>query len=571
MRRYYRRHNPDQDKTGVPRGTDLRIPYNVDSLARRRRQGLTCYLDVSVRRDTLQYRIFWGKRIQLGRMSFTREGKKEEVYYPAGLLMHAALLLGYDVNMITRKELSSYWRGEVCRIFPYIRRYTGIADFRERYEKENSRYPYETYEEAKRLADLLVMNDVDDPNWRIRMGDHETLFLSACYKDSNDAFIIVVLNHSVCYTSNSQAMIRRAELISEFRLSPGEEGQRVVEFLPEVFPECRLDVYLNSGGRYLFHFVKAREDGRKVFELLAKSGLGVLADQYLLESFEGLNDSETSPGKIFGLPLKLLRYANENFGTISINSAEERILLKELWEKCPEMFRQPFRPLDTMWINLLVTADIDERFHAHLLDNLPVAKTFRYLHRLMEKNALDDYTAFVLYENYVMYSERLGLFPDGPFPDNLEEAIRKAAAQMEETEEERRKTEFETAVCREAYQELMEDLPEEEWCVCAPENVSVLFHAAHTLRNCLAQYMMRISRRIVCIGLIYRKTETGRKLAGALEIRFSGRELIQAKSFCNEKFRGKDLAYLIRYARRKKLDYSGCDDLMYMGYELVEN
>lgn len=114
------------------------------------------------------------------------------------------------------------------------------------------------------------------------------------------------------------------------------------------------------------------------------------------------------------------------------------------------------------------------------------------------------------------------------------------------------------------YQKMMEKDGEESYCICAPTSKELVY-AGQRLHNCLKDYGKKITEDKTIIGLVYECREKNKNLIGAIEIKNG--ELIQAKSFCNEQFRGDEREYIIRYSMRKGLGITECSDLKCDGYK----
>lgn len=520
-------------------------------------------MDTVLKNDELRYEFFLGNSAKIMTVSYSRNGKKEEINQVMSAFVFLLAVVGISVKPVFRKKLIGIQEEYVREIFPFIFKYPGMQKFRKCFENEHDSYPYDEYDEAKKMAYALMNSGYSDNQWHIVWGDKGTLFVSARWKEKIEGDSIIIMNNRVFYSNRDIELIEQAEKQNSIRLECGNgiNKSNFVDIFSRVYPETMLNTYIKGGGTRIFHFLCSKHSDR-IFELVAKSGLGVVADQLLI--IEKLSLSATKPQDVFGLPMKLLRYINKNFNSVSISTPNERAALLYAWRNSPETFKQSMSVIDVMWIDFLQASKEDTHFKAEILSKLSLGQTLKYLNRNVSEGKMNAYDLFIFYENYVMFSKKLGYFCDGRYPKNLVHAIRKSIDLLEKINERKKNEYFKEVICDANYQKMMEKDGEESYCICAPTSKELVY-AGQRLHNCLKDYGKKITEDKTIIGLVYECREKNKNLIGAIEIKNG--ELIQAKSFCNEQFRGDEREYIIRYSMRKGLGITECSDLKCDGYK----
>jgi len=511
---------------------------------------------------SLLYEFFWGNSMKVMSVDYSRNGMVKWTNPLIGMVLSGLSFIGIDVIPVVRTGFSEQQKTKIQDILPFVRWEKDSGSFFEQFEQKYASYPYEEYDEGKRTAKKVLKNHYQYGRWYTVWGDHGTLFAVVRWKDEEKDDAVLVMSDRIFYSNRSEDEVRRAERRGEILFDYKQDKQSAADLFAAVYPDTMLKEYLVSGGSCIFHFLRAKDTKDRVFELLGKSRLGMLADMFLAEQFEGLEETKTNPADIFGLPMKLLRYLNDNYYSISMVTPQERNGLNYAWKKYPGLFEKPMKQIDIMWLNFLQTSRVDRRFSSTLLSDLPLEKTLNYLHHIVEKGKMSEYAVFSLYENYIMFSQQMGgRFCAGRFPENLEAAVKQSIGCLNECVYESRKDSFKSIVFGEPYQQLMENLPEEQYCIQAPQSQEELFRAGHALHNCLGGYGKKILGRHTCVGFVLKKQDGQGVLIGAIEISYITQSIVQAKSFCNRPFQKEEQDYIIAYADRKQLTTVGCPDL----------
>lgn len=431
-------------------------------------------IDTSLRGNHLCYDVYLGKKKRLSSIAFSRRGKKEQRDVCLSFIIMVLLLVGFEAIPDFRKKLSNEDKERVCQIFPYIDKYRGMKKFIDQYERENSQYPYEEYDEGFILADQLIRQNDFDNQWHIVWGEMGTLFIGGIWENAGGKKCVAITNGRVLISNKSEEEIEVAELNREISVIDERERKNIATFFTIMYPELQMKSYLEGDGNNIFHLCRATKRNDNTFELLAKAGLSHLADAHLLHEFEEL-ESGTTPSSVFNLPIKLLRYLNSFYSTISMSTKKEREAMLYAYQKYPQLFTdvKPLRVVDIMWINFLQSAKYDRRYSADLLEKLPLRSTLQYLHKIADARK-NDYVAFAYYHNYVVGCMKLDTgFYCGRYPVELESAIQNIAEQLGQRSIKDAEHEFVNAVNSSFYQQYMEDLQGENiafWHQPAEEN-----------------------------------------------------------------------------------------------------
>lgn len=517
---------------------------------RNKRYACIIYIDTVLEDKSIRYDFFLSKKIKLATIIYSRYGKRECSNLIASALLSFLISVGIQIEPIFRKKLTKIEKDTVHEIFPFIRQYTGMRSFCGKYEGECAAYPFEEYDEEKVIAESILQEGCGKRQWFCVCGKKGTLFLAGRWQDKSKSNCVVVMNDRVFYSNRDVSEVEQAETDGWLSVDEGALGiqSSFSDLFSALYPDTMLQTYVDSGGRKIFHFLRSRQTD-SIFELVAKAGMGVLADE--LEHFEGLNLSGTKPQDIFGLPIKCLRCINDNYNCISIITPQEREVVLSAYRHSPQTFLRPFTTIDILWLNYCSMARNDTRFDAEkYLFDLEIGKTLHYLNDIVETGEMNSYCAFSLYQNYLMYSARLNHWCCGKYPRNLEKATRKAVDLLNQIYEQQKSRKFEMTVSGKRYQRMMDDESGEKYFIDAPANPEMLPMAGQQLHNCLGNYVKKIANEKVIVGLVYERSEN-RKLIGAVEIREN--ILLQAKSFCNADFSGDAREYILRYAKRKWL------------------
>ncbi|WP_448915741.1 PcfJ domain-containing protein [Eubacterium ramulus] len=519
----------------------------------------TVSVDASFHEDRLCYDFCLESGMKIYAITYSRKGKTEVKNISAVLFIAVLEKLGFVPNFVQRKRLSTEEKRRIRKVFPYISQYKGLTQFNEQFSNAHLKYPYDEYDEAERLAQAVIQAKAYDHCWHIMWGDRGTLYLTALWVDETGTECVAVFNDRVIYSNISYADLLSKELTKEISIGSLEKTKEIGVLFDNFYPNLHMGNYLLSGGVNVFRLCHGTRNGDFVFELLAKSRLGILADEYIFGGFEDLNIHASTPSSVMGLPMKLLRYANDHYYSIALSTLRERKALLYAWNKYPELFDRELEAVDVMWLNFLQASKEDSWFRAELLDKLPLKRTIKYLHGIITDGKMNDYVAFVSYENYVMYSQRLGEFSFGKYPSDLIGALEKTIDLLNEIRQKDKERKFREKTKKDDYQLYMEDLPTENFCIIAPESRKDLVQAGKDLHNCLAGYASKILHNTSVVGLVYQKNEVGKVIIGAIEIR--NNKIYQAKTFCNRKFEGSAKAYISGYAVRKRVNTSLCYDL----------
>lgn len=521
---------------------------------------LDIFIDETFENDCLRYEMFWGK-IKVLSYEYYRRRKKgiENPFVACGVLLLGKM--GFQPIANVRKRLSEEEKIRVAYVFPYISHYKGMRSFVQNYEQYDSKYPYDTHDECNRLKQTLLNATELKRGWMLRYGDLGTPFLTNCWDGSSEKKCIVVTNGSVFSSNITVQEVSDAEINNEMPSATDKEKEFIKGRFSAFYPDIQMRSYIESGGKYIFRTCVAANGKDHVFELLAKSGLGNLADAYLNSGFEGLNLAGTSPAMIFDMPLKLLRNINQLQEENLILTLEERKAMAEAWKRFPKLFEEPLRTIDIMWINYWHEAQVDCLLKRELLDKLPLKETITYLRQIIDKGEMNDYTVFACYENYLMYSLKAGMvFCGGKYPKDLEAEIILIIEEMKLRKEKEAEDAFAKVVNSARYQMHMDGTPGEEFIICAPRSRGELSKAGSTLYNCLSRYAIKILSKECVIGLVYqRKEKNEKKLIGAIEI--SCNSIVQAKWVCNKTLDKEVRDYIKGFAKRKKLRINTMDIL----------
>lgn len=364
----------------------------------------TIAIDASFHEDRLCYDFCLGSGVKIYTIVYSRKGKTEVKNISTVLFIAVLEKLGFVPRFVQRKRLSTEERRRIREVFPYVSQYKGLTQFDKQFVKVHLKYPYDEYDEAQRLAQTVIQEKNYDHCWRIMWGDRGTLYLTALWVDEIGTEYVAVFNDRVLYSNISCADLLSKELTREISVGDLEKRNEIGVLFDKFYPDLHMGYYLRSGGVNAFRLCNGIRNGDTVFELLAKSRLGTLADEYILGRFEDLNIHASTPSSVMGLPMKLLRYANDHYYSIALSTPRERNALLYAWNKYPELFDRELVAVDVMWLNFLQASRDDSRFHAELLDKLSLKSTINYLHGIIADGKMNDYVAFASYENYVMYS-----------------------------------------------------------------------------------------------------------------------------------------------------------------------
>lgn len=520
---------------------------------------MNIYIDETFKDGGLQYEMFWGKLKVLSYEYYRR--RKKGIENP--LIACCILLLekiGFRPIASIRKGLSEEEKQSVSYIFPFINHYKGMQAFVQDYELFNKKYPYDTHDECNRLKQVLLNASAVDRGWTLKYGDMGTPFLVGCWDDSDAKKCIIVTNGCVSASNITMQEVCDAELRNEIPIATDDEKEVISGMFSAYYPDIQMRAYIEGDGKYIFRTCIASKSKDRVFELLAKSGLGNLADAYLKNAFYDLNLEETSPAMVFDMPMKLLRNINRLHEEGFISSLYERRAMAEAWKRFPELFVEPLRTIDVMWINYWHDTQTNQLVKAELLDKLPLRETITYLRRIIDKGAMNDYTVFACYENYIMYCLKADMvFYCGKYPTDLESSINKIIEVMRLRKEEEEEQTFSKVVNSASYQIYMEETPGAVFSISVPKNRRQLVEAGNVLHNCLSRYAIEILLMKCVIGLIYQRKEEGaeKKLIGAIEI--NNNSITQAKGVCNESLDREIREYVKSYAKRKRLHIKTSD------------
>lgn len=195
---------------------------------------------------------------------------------------------------------------------------------------------------------------------------------------------MAVFNDRVIYSNIFYADLLSKELTKEL-----EKTKEIGVLFDNFYPNLHMGNYLLSGGVNVFRLCHGTRNGDSVFELLAKSRLGILADEYIFGGFEDLNIHASTPSSVMDLPMKLLRYANDHYYSIALSTLRERKALLYAWNKYPELFDRELEAVDVMWLNFLQASKENSRFRAELLDKLSLKSTIKYLHGIINDGKMN--------------------------------------------------------------------------------------------------------------------------------------------------------------------------------------
>lgn len=486
---------------------------------------------------------------KIGSVFYGRNGISETSNCFSSLFLRKAKKVEYVVN----RQLLAAERNSIHSLFPWIMKYTTIDGFLSDYTchiNEGKSY-YMDYEEACQIGlRLLCQPSVgSDGKWHIELWK-TGIFLYRKW-DTH----VVVLNNRTFFSDLSYFQILLQEELTWKTDSLGEEK---ADFFTTVYPETLLNIYLRNGGRKFFRFLTSPHvPGDHLFELLGKGGLSQIADN--LRKYKGLNGKADNLQEAFGLPLKCIRLLAQNNPEFLCDESDREVV-RWAYARAPEIFKDRCSTITELWIRYSYYATIqDKSLGAEgYIRNCSLGKTIRYLNSQREEN---PFNLFVYWQNYLAQAQKIGRYVEGQFPKNLKSALNESVAILNAKYEAQKDIQFMNAL---AFSEEYMDTDMQEngdiYMVKRPEDKKELIEAGYKLCNCINNtYVQKIREGKIIIGLICCR-ENG-QIIGALEIQRGTLKMTQAKGYCNEKLPFDVQTYLIRYAERKNIDISKCEDL----------
>lgn len=429
----------------------------------------------------------------------------------------------------------------IHKIFPYIPRFTNLEVFYFWYSRVNSKFSYRKYVIAKILADRILRSSsyVAEGNWSCTKGKRSN-YLYCKWKDSMGICHIVLMDDEFFVSDADYLQIYQQEIQTGFSF----DVLNIQPFIKRK-PYAMLDVYLNEGGKKIFSFLTAKIMNHPM-ELLGKAGLSKLADN--INRYQDIDmDGRTLPD-IFGVPLAVLKSVDKG-EDLMLCTVEDRMLLAKAFQENRAVFSKPMTVIGELWIRyyfLNTQTNYEIRNVGSLVD------TVRYLNKCC-KNENEAYTVFGLYQNYLVYAQKIGgNYIQGLYPQDLLSAVEESVAILQMRYDQEKILQFKKIVQSTEYQFLEDDLPYCRYRIRVPETPEDIRMVGKELHNCLKEYVLKIRERETMVAFIEDKKKEN-KLIGAIEVR-SGK-MIQALGYCNEKLSKEVTEYLQDYMKRKQIFY----------------
>lgn len=137
---------------------------------------------------------------------------------------------------------------------------------------------------------------------------------------------------------------------------PGGQIERIYEKYKELRPEWHIQRYWTKSLRLLDHVYNCMKENTAK-EMLYKAGLDELAAH--IDEIDELNLVARKPSDIYdGLTMKVLRSVNCADGAALVSRAENRIFIKELNQKFPDLFEGKLNDAQCRYLATLISGDL---------------------------------------------------------------------------------------------------------------------------------------------------------------------------------------------------------------------
>lgn len=162
----------------------------------------------------------------------------------------------------------------------------------------------------------------------------------------------------------------------------------------------------------------------QLYELLLKAGFFKLAQNCCL--YEDVEKGKNLK-EIFGLPLIVLKALNRGEDAM-LRTKEDRQILRKAYQIAPRIFfKKPMNQMTELYVRYyFLNQNSDFAIDADILGSgNELENTINYLNAISQK---DSYVrCFLLYQYYLVYSQRIGRFLCGRYPVDLEFAAKISA------------------------------------------------------------------------------------------------------------------------------------------------
>lgn len=315
------------------------------------------------------------------------------------------------------------------------------------------------------------------------------------------------------------------------------------------YPELMLDTYLNTGGKYIIPFILS-SNHNNVLELAGKAGCGYIADRIYGEKnfvISELNLMGKNLKEIFGLPVKAMRAINKP----EIQQGKDAFsfsFLRRLYESSPSIFN--FK-LTVPMLTFIQSESLLTDFYTKIVKSKRFFDMLRYTQNLSE-------TDVKLYIDYLRMCRLDGISNYGWTPQHLKNAHDAMIIYMNEKREAINNVNFELAVIKPDYQNLIWESG--LYCFLIPRNANDLVEESYQQRNCVRSYIGSVASGYKYIIFLRTKSHKNKSLI-TIEVNCKRRTLEQAKGFGNSPISDSMVTLIKKWCDEKIIDYTNCSDI----------
>lgn len=411
----------------------------------------------------------------------------------------------------------------------------------------------------------------------------------------NDSFSHIVLSDDSCIVSPNETVLKSKNWFCDFNMRAVLLTMNHIQYVTEeifqfydAYPQLHIKSYLKSGGiqPLLVLLIPYFHTG---LELLAKSGLGDLADclfyqKFLIGDYINYNPYANNHKEMFGIPFSLLcrieecrkKYDGNNH--MNTTNYINYIRALQFWyHEFPQILDFPV--YHESYLHFLSDYSTNIRYSNYYYSEVPspyysllhttnqsledVFLTARYLNQA-ENGSFNFYEKYVSYLNKYVYVHKY--IKDTPYkkrPKNFKEMNKKLYDCYETLKLDEKYPDFLSRVNSPKYLALSsESIGEsgalENYLIVTPKKPSELTQEGISLHNCVGSYISMVSKG-TCIILFLREKTNPQKSFAAIELSGNAKYLKQLKTINNRRVCDEAQEYVKKWCECKGIKIKTSD------------